>query len=211
MWETPHYAASPLAYQVFGQYFSHAIENRDPATWLPYVAGPDPAGQFLVPENIGYINEKDGWTVEAQLARSGVLRIVRDATAVGFYHPASIPVSDLERLVDGLSAQGYRFADVRSMPLHVDFSYRPGVVDAVATTAKIEPGLTFLEIYRALIRGVPVLREVGGSVAFFAIGSFAFGFFLVRLRAQWSPVGSAHRSRVERHGARRRLRWRRSC
>ena len=27
LWETPHYAASPLGYRVFGSYFSHAIEN----------------------------------------------------------------------------------------------------------------------------------------------------------------------------------------
>lgn len=198
LWETPHYAASPLAYEVFADYFSHAIENRDPATWLPYVAGPDPAGQILIPENIGYINESEGWTVEAQLARADLLRIVRDATAVGFYHPANIPVSDLGRLVDGLSAQGYRFADVRSMPLGVDFSYQPGVLEAVATMVRIEPGLTVLELHRAFLGAVPVINGVGSTVTFFAVGGLAIGLFLVRLRAQWRPIGPAHRSRVAR-------------
>ncbi|HEY7035615.1 MAG TPA: DUF2334 domain-containing protein, partial [Thermomicrobiales bacterium] len=56
LWETPHYAASPLAYRVFAHYFSHAVENREPASWLPYPTAPDEYGQALIPENIGYIN-----------------------------------------------------------------------------------------------------------------------------------------------------------
>jgi hypothetical protein len=197
LWETPHYAASPLAYQVFGDYFSHAIENRDPATWLPYVAGPDPAGQTLIPENLGYINESEGWTVDDQLARADALRIVRDATAVGFYHPASIPVPDLERLVDGLSGQGYRFADVRSLPLRVDFAYRPDAIAVAAAWARTEPGLTVLELEHALLKALPAIADVGSPVTFSALGGLAIGFFLIRLRAQWRPNERAHRTHLE--------------
>ena len=53
LWETPHYAASPLAYRVFSHYFSHAIENRRTDPWLPYPTGPDEYGQTLIPETIG--------------------------------------------------------------------------------------------------------------------------------------------------------------
>ena len=105
LWETPHYAASALGYQVFSHYFSGAIENRDPVTWLPFVSGPDPAGQTLIPENIGYINEPEGWTVAAQLARADLLRIVRDANSRRLLSPGQHSVSDLVRLVDGLSAR----------------------------------------------------------------------------------------------------------
>ena len=99
LWETPHYAASPLGYRVFASYFSHAIENCDPATWMPFAAGPDPSGQVLIPENLGYINEAEGLTVDAQLARADLLKIVRDGMAVGFYHPASVSPSLLAELV----------------------------------------------------------------------------------------------------------------
>ena len=206
LWETPHYAASPLAYQVFAHYFSHAIENRDPVTWMPYMAGPDPAGQVLIPENLGYINEGIGWTVDAQLARASLLRIVRDATAVGFYHPASIPVPDLVRLVDGLSAQGYRFVDVRNLPLEVDFPYQPDELKVVARSLRIEPGLTILELAQAAVGAIPVLRGVGDTVPVTALGVLAIGLFLMRLRAQWRPNEKRHRSRLESDDPERRNR-----
>jgi hypothetical protein len=125
LWETPHYAASPLAYQVFSHYFSHAIENRSPVGWLPYPTGPDEYGQMLIPETIGYINPTEGWTVDAQLERANLLRIVRDSWAVGFYHPASIPQSELESLVTGLRQQDYAFTDLSTLPLKVHSDYHP--------------------------------------------------------------------------------------
>jgi hypothetical protein len=195
LWETPHYAASALGYDVFGSYFSHAIENRDPVTWLPYAAGPDPSGQILIPENIGYINRTEGRTVEAQLERARLLGIVRDALAVGFYHPASIPVSDLEQLVDGLRKLGYRFADVRSLPLHVDFDYEPPITQRLATSLRDEPGLTVLELQDASGRAIPALTGGGGNPWFWSF--VGIGLFLIRLRAQWRPANSVHRSRIE--------------
>jgi len=129
LWETPHYTASPLAFEVFSHYFSHAIENRHPVGWLPYPTGPDEYGQMLIPETIGYINTAEGWTVDAQLERANLLRIVRDSWAVGFYHPASIPQSELESLVTGLRQQDYAFTDLRTLPIEVRSDYYPGPLE----------------------------------------------------------------------------------
>jgi hypothetical protein len=127
-WETPHYAGSPLAYQVFAHYFSYAIENRDPISWLPYPSGPDQYGQFLIPETLGYINPSQGWTVKKQLTRAKMLQIVRDAWAVGFYHPVNIPVTELHKLVLGLRQQGYHFVDLRTFPTAVRDNYQPSIL-----------------------------------------------------------------------------------
>lgn len=142
LWETPHYAGSPLAYQVFSHYFSHAIENREPVEWLPYPAGPDEYGQMLIPETIGYINPAEGWTVDAQLERADLLRIVRDGWAVGFYHPASIPQSELESLVKGLRQQGYTFVDLRTLPTEVRYDYRPNLLRRTTTWVMVDLGLS---------------------------------------------------------------------
>jgi hypothetical protein len=128
LWETPHYTASPLAYRVFSHYFSHAIENRDPVGCVPYPTGPDEYGQMLIPETIGYINPAEGWTTNDQLRRANLLKIVRDGWAVGYYHPASIPLSELKSLVSGLRQQGYTFADLQTLPTEVRYDYRPGLL-----------------------------------------------------------------------------------
>jgi hypothetical protein len=197
LWETPHYAASPLGYSVFGSFFSHAIENRDPVTWMPFAAGPDPSGQTLIPENLGYINDAEGFTVEAQLRRAQTLQIVRDALAVGFYHPASIPVSRLEDLVDGLADLGYRFADLRTWGLSVNSDYEPSAETTLRQAIRVEPGLTMLELQRGLIRNIPIVNRLSDTViAFFAVGALA-ALFMRRLRAQWRPSDHDAPSEVE--------------
>ena len=187
MWETPHYAGSPLAYRVFSRYFSYAIENRDPVEWLPYPAGPDEYGQMLIPENIGYINPTEGKTVDAQLQRADTLRIVRDGWAVGFYHPASVPVSELESLVEGLQRQGYTFADLRSLPTEVHYAYRPGPLARLNTWRLVGFELSLDELDLRLesqfawwqtVRFLPWLPLL-------LVGSMIV--FLVRLRKQWRP------------------------
>jgi len=125
MWETPHYAGSPMTYRVYGRYFSHAIENRQGDKWHPFPYGPDEYGQIVIPENLGYIHPFLGYTVEKQLMHARILRIVRDAWALGFYHPSAIPSKDLDAMVEGLKALGYTFVDLRRVPTEVRFDYRP--------------------------------------------------------------------------------------
>jgi hypothetical protein len=170
MWETPHYAASPLAYEVFSHYFSHAVENRDPVGWMPYPGGPDEYGQVLIPEALGYINPSQGMTVEAQLRRANLLKIVRDSWAVGFYHPVNIPLTELKSLTTGLRKQGYTFADLRLVPSEVRYDYQPGRWDRFVTwfLVDVNPRATHL------------------LWLMFAMAAL----FLVRLREQWRPVSA---------------------
>lgn len=202
LWETPHYAASDLGYRVFAHYFSHAIENRDPATWLPFEAGPDPAGQNLIPENIGYINAAEGHTVDQQLARAEALSLVRDALAVGFYHPATVPVTELDRLAVGLTRLGYSFADVRTFPLQVHSRHEPDALQRLTTAVTVDPGLAVLQLRSSASRSLPILRSVDLAGAVVALGLVSFGAFLMRLRMQWSAAADleAHVSQVERRG-----------
>ncbi|WP_143527961.1 DUF2334 domain-containing protein [Rubrobacter xylanophilus] len=192
LWETPHYAASPLAYRTFAEYFSHAIETRDPVGWLPYPSGPDPYGQVLVPENLGYIAPREGRTVEDQLERARLLKIVRDAWAVGFYHPASVPPSELERLVEGLSRQGYVFADLKDLPTEVSYDYRPDPLTRLKSWLVSGPWLALMALDDALERQFswwPAVRDAPWTVL--AILAAA-GVLLLRLRSMWrSPPPAA--------------------
>ena len=143
MWETPHYAGSTLAYQVFSHYFSYAFENRDPAGWLPYPSGPDQYGQMLLPEQLGYIDPAapaEGMTVDDQLQRAKLLQIVRDGWAAGFVHPAVLSPKDIEPLVEGLRQQGYTFADLRTLPTEVHSDYQPDEPNRLINGLWIELG-----------------------------------------------------------------------
>ena len=197
LWETPHYAASPLAYRVFSDYFSHTIENRNPVPWLPYPAGPDQYGQMVIPETIGFIEpEESNKSVDLQLQRADTLRIVRDGWAVGFFHPASVELSNLERLVEGLQRQGYTFADVRALQTEVRYDYRPNALARFNTWRKVDVKLNLGTLNYRLeskydwwptVRVVPWLSVLfGGSIA----------VFLIRLRKQWQPNTASVRSIV---------------
>jgi hypothetical protein len=199
LWETPHYAASPLAYQVFSRYFSHTIENRNPVPWLPYPAGPDQYGQMVIPENIGYIHpaEDGNRSVELQLQRANTLRIVRDSWAVGFFHPASIELPKLKSLVEGLQRQGYTFADLRALQTEVRYDYRSNALTRVRTWLKVDLELGLAQFDQHLesrfawwqaVRLVPWLPVLVVSLTI---------VFLIRLRKQWQPGKAAARSVVE--------------
>jgi len=193
LWETPHYAASPLAYQVFSHYFSHAFENREPMSWLPYPAGPDAYGQTLIPETLGYINPARVQTVQAQLERACLLKIVRDGWAAGFYHPASVPLAELKSLVSGLRRQGYQFVDLRALPMEVRFNYQPSPRVRLANWLTIDMGLNQAQLERRF-DWWPTVRQIPWPlVLVVAMGAI----FLARLREQWRPAPEGVRSLVE--------------
>ena len=123
-WETPHYGASQLDYKVFSEMFSTGIERLQlsdrafgASQSYPYFIQ-DPYGRWLVPENLGYVNYREGITVEHMLAEAQKILIVRDAVAVGFFHPY-IETEHLERLIVGLKDLGYLFFDLRDLPNQV--------------------------------------------------------------------------------------------
>ncbi|MBP2323450.1 hypothetical protein JOF56_003835 [Kibdelosporangium banguiense] len=134
--EFPHYTASAAGYQAAtatfgvrydrGSYFPGwcstecgDIVRADPAgiftQAFPYVVR-DVYGAVVVPENLGYIPP---WSEPAELDRhiEGVLsgartlRVVDDGIASFFYHPY-LGTEALDRIIDGITAAGYRFVSV---------------------------------------------------------------------------------------------------
>lgn len=111
IWETPHYSASPTDYGVVSEFFSTAWELRRPIGWLPWALRRDQYGATILPENLGDISNDRTHTVVDQLARAQEMLACRYCTAVGFIHPATIPVGDVNAYVQGLRTLGYTFAD----------------------------------------------------------------------------------------------------
>lgn len=111
IWETPHYSASPTDYKVVSEFFSTAWELRRPIGWLPWALRRDQYGATILPENLGDITNDGTHTVTDQLARAHDMLACRYCIAVGFIHPATIPLQDVAAYVQGLRKLGYTFAD----------------------------------------------------------------------------------------------------
>jgi hypothetical protein len=111
MWETPHYAASPLDYAVVSRMIPAAWEPRPPVSWLPWPLQRDQYGAVLLPENLGYVSLDGAFTLGAQLTRANALLACRYCVAVGFLHPALVSPSTVDGYVQGLRNLGYAFAD----------------------------------------------------------------------------------------------------
>lgn len=135
-WVTPHYAASPLAMRVihgnFGrvlQQMTYYLQNQ-PVTpqnaidqFFPYTIFHDHHGFHVWPENLGYVPlPAEGGTprrVDEMLEAARLHKVVRDAWASFFWHPplirTPIGIQSLERLVDGIRAEGYEFVSLQEL------------------------------------------------------------------------------------------------
>ncbi len=124
VWETPHYAASQLDYPVFASFFSTATEQRqviddlDYGQYFPYIIDHDLYGQRIMPENLGYIpfdNEPDveEEAVQKLLHGAEAQLGVRDGFASAFIHPF-VDMKYMEEYVDGVTALGYTFMDMKN-------------------------------------------------------------------------------------------------
>ena len=111
MWETPHYAASPLDFTVVSHFFHTAWELRAPVGWLPWPLQRDQYGSTILPENLGYVSLDGSRTVDDQLARARAMLVCRYCVAAGFLHPALVSVQTVRAYVQGLTALGYTFVD----------------------------------------------------------------------------------------------------
>ena len=123
-WETPHYGASQLDYQVFSKIFSTGVERLQlsdqafgASQSYPYFIE-SKNGRWIIPENLGYVSYREGATVERMLEGARKMLVVRDAVAVGFFHPY-IELEHLEKLILGLKHMGYTFLDLRHIPNQV--------------------------------------------------------------------------------------------
>ena len=135
-WVTPHYAASPLAIRVIHANFGRVMQRMryflegapmDEANaidqFFPYTIVHDHYGVYVWPENLGYVPlPRHGGTprhVDEMLEIARLNKVVRDAWASFFWHPVLIKselgVASLERLVDGIRAEGYEFVSLQAL------------------------------------------------------------------------------------------------
>jgi uncharacterized protein YdaL len=135
-WVTPHYAASGLAMQVIHRNFGRVLQRMQyfaqgepmvPANkidqFFPYTIVKDHDGYFVWPENLGYVPlpqpGEQPRRVEEMLEMARANKAVRDAWASFFWHPllinSPLGIGSLERLVDGIRAEGYEFASLQDL------------------------------------------------------------------------------------------------
>lgn len=126
-WETPHYVASELDYQVFARYFNSAYErvasvNKSEAGhFFPYPSV-DRFNRFIIPESLGYISlEKPD--PDLMVANADRLQVVRDGVASFFYHPF-MGLTHLEKILDGIEGMGYRFISIRDYDCRLQFNQK---------------------------------------------------------------------------------------
>lgn len=118
-WETPHYAAAQRDYRVISRFFDTLYDRpmvadlADTQMLAPYPYRLSDTGPRVIPENLGYIDQKrrreDGDALLASLDR---MNAVRDALASFFFHPF-LPLADLQRLVGEFQRRGWKFVSLR--------------------------------------------------------------------------------------------------
>ncbi len=119
VWETPHYAASLLDYQVIDQYFSTCYERRQTMDisgtdqLLPFFIPADDVHNQLIPENLGYIPMENP-SPEKMISDAEKNLAVRDGFASFFFHPF-VDLNVLKELVKSIQELGYTFANIRTM------------------------------------------------------------------------------------------------
>jgi len=126
-WETPHYMASELDYQVFARYFNSAyervasVDRAEAGHFFPYTSV-DRFGRFIIPESLGFVSEEKP-EPDLIVANAEHLLAVRDGVASFFYHPfMGLPY--LEKIVNGIEGLGYHFISIRDYDCRVQFEDR---------------------------------------------------------------------------------------
>jgi uncharacterized protein YdaL len=118
-WETPHYAASMLDYQVIDQFFGTVYERRQTSNvlgtdqLLPFFIPAGNGRAQMVPENLGYI-PLDNPAPEPLIESARRNLAVRDGFASFFFHPF-VNIKVLKTLVKEIGQLGYSFADIRTL------------------------------------------------------------------------------------------------
>ena len=121
-WVTPEYSASPVDYQILGDYFTLFSERRiyavwqgqDYQQWAPYVINADVFGSRIVPDTLGYV--KDPLSDPERMVRDArALLTVRGGVAGGFIH-LSVTPKEIKWLIERLDGLGYRWLDLTQLP-----------------------------------------------------------------------------------------------
>jgi uncharacterized protein YdaL len=123
IWETPHYTASILLYKTISKYFSTCMEQRlaiedfDHSQYFPYIIYQDLYGQKIIPENLGYVPLDSNINVSRKAVQDIIKGAktnlnVRDGFASCFFHDF-LDLDLLKELVDGITALGYTYIDLK--------------------------------------------------------------------------------------------------
>lgn len=132
-WVTPHYAASPQGFRMFGKLFDRTLQRvcyfpdgkeGPPAPYVsqffPYTVYKDHYGQFVWPEDLGFVpmpGSDWGYDTPGDVAEAARrASVVRDAWASFFWHP-QLAATDgglerLEELVDSIRSRGFTFVSL---------------------------------------------------------------------------------------------------
>lgn len=135
-WVTPHYAASPADFRVFAREFPRTVQRvcysfgwgpgerpEFVSQFFPYTIYKDHYGQFVWPENLGFVPMPGSdWsyaTPDDIEASARLAWTVRDGWASFFWHPQLLATPGeaerLRRIIDGIRAQGYEFASLSAL------------------------------------------------------------------------------------------------
>ena len=132
-WETPHYGASRVGFQVFKEFFSHVNERRmvleqlGTQQYFPYPLT-DMWGQKVIPENLGYVSIEDP-NPQRLVEDAQKMLAVRDGMPSFFFH-SFVKLDHLKTIVAGIKRSGYQFVSLKSFGPQVVTSRR-----AVTTTS----------------------------------------------------------------------------
>ena len=142
VWETPHYAASLLDYEVIDGYFSTVYERRQTMDvrgsdqLLPFFIPARNGKPQFIPENLGYI-PLDSPDPAPMIENARQNLAVRDGFASFFFHPF-VPLSVLKTLVKRIGDLGYSFASIRSLDNRLQTATQIVATGHYAWSAKLE-------------------------------------------------------------------------
>ena len=116
-WETPHYKAGRLGYDLFEAKFDLIYEaphwNYD-LGFLPYPV--IRRNSVYVPTNLGYYRgDLSGQQIEEKLTKAGLLQELQFGGVASFFYHPNLGLEKLRPLIAGLIEQGWKFASAKSV------------------------------------------------------------------------------------------------
>src|SRR5262249_31734564 len=135
-WVTPHYAASATDFALFGKLFERSVQRvcysfsgPDPRDFIfvsqffPYTIYKDHYGQFVWPEDLGFVpmpGSNWGYAAPGDIGASADLAsVIRDSWASFYWHPQLVnspgEIEHLERIIDHIRAAGFEFVSLSAL------------------------------------------------------------------------------------------------
>ncbi|GAA0745105.1 polysaccharide deacetylase family protein [Clostridium oceanicum] len=117
-YEAPHYAMDSVGYKELKKYFSTYVGQYQSSdmnfttTAYPYTLKDTDNFNKLIPENLGYVDHKDPYSVEKIIRNYEKLSIVRGNVNGFFFHPFE-KKSDLKKIIDYLKSKKIDFIDLK--------------------------------------------------------------------------------------------------